>query len=194
MIKKIILIMLLFISSLYSDDVSDLKHYFNLKLNNILTIIQDKTLTKQSRDNLIIKDLNSIFDFELMGKLSIKRQWRSLNSYEKQEFIKLYIKRMQKSYSSKLDNYKNQKVQISDILKVKSNRIIIKTKIISDDSTYSINYKFYKPKKQKDGKYKWLIYDVVIEGISILKNDIIDFKEFLKSHTIQELLTKLKSI
>ena len=194
MIKKIILILLLTISSIFANSTDDLRQYFSLKLDNILSIVQNKSLDKITRDNLIIENLNDIFDFELMGKLSIKKQWRSLSKQEQKEFIELYIKRMQKSYSSKLDNYKDQKVKIVKLIKIKSNRAIIKTQIIGKDSKYSVDYKFYKPKRDKEGKYSWLIYDVVIEGVSMLKNDIIDFREYLRSHTIQELLVKLKSL
>ena len=192
--KAIILSLVLLISGLFADDVSELKGYFNSKLENILNIVQNKKLCTQSRDMLIIQNLDDIFDFKLMGKLSIKKVWKTLSKEQQKEFIELYIKRMQKSYSSKLDNYKDQKVQIVSIDKIKSNRIILKTLISGKDDSYSVDYKFYKPRKQKDGKYRWLIYDVNIMGVSMLKNDINDFREFLKSHTVDQLLQKLKSL
>ena len=193
MIKKLALVFLI-TSSIFADEFSDLTSYFNTKLNNILVLVQNKTIEKQSRDKQIIEDLNDIFDFALMGRLTIKKQWRSLSKSQKKRFINLYIKRMQKSYSSKLDNYNDQKVKITKLIKIQSNRVIIKTEIIGKDSKYSVDYKFYKPRKQKKDKYKWLIYDVAIEGNSMLEIDIRDFHEFLVAHTVQELIEELDKL
>ena len=193
--KKIILSLMLIVSSIFASEISDLESYFNFKLKTILTIVQDKSLDKKQRDKKIIENLNDIFDFELMGKLSLgKRVWVNLSKDKQKEFIKLYIKRMQKSYSSKLDSYKDQKVEINAIKQIKSNRIILDTNIISPSQSYKVSYKFYKPRKQKDQKYKWLIYDVNIMGVSVLKNDIVDFKEFLTTHTIEQLMDKMRTL
>ena len=54
-----------------------------------------------------------------------------------------------------------------------------------------IVYKFYKPKKPISGKDKWLIYDVEILGVSILKTDKAQFREFLQTKTIFELMKEL---
>ena len=63
--------------------------------------------------------------------------------------------------------------------------------LVSDDEKLEIVYKFYKPKRQKESKHSWLIYDVEILGVSILKTDKAQFKEFLQTKSIYELMDLL---
>ena len=98
---------------------------------------------------------------------------------------------MENSYSSKLDAYSNEKVEVKKINQPKSNRISLETDLVSQDTTLAIVYKFYKPKKKVDGKDTWLIYDVEIMGVSILKADKAQFKEFLQTKSIDELMIAL---
>jgi phospholipid transport system substrate-binding protein len=186
-----IITLLLFSSIVLASQKDDVKAYFGKKLTIILDIVQNNSNNKSLRDELIIQNLDDIFDFELMGKLSLRKKWKQISKEQQKQFVKLYIKRMQKSYSSKLDNYKDQKVKIVSVSQPKKSRIIIATQIISSSDSYSVKYKFYKPKYPKAGKYSWLIYDVDIMGVSILKTDIAQFKEYLKLHSFNELLDKM---
>ena len=98
---------------------------------------------------------------------------------------------MQKSYSSKIDSYSNEKVRVVEIRQRKSNRITLITDIVSNTSNLKIIYKYYKPKRAKYDKDIWLIYDVEIMGVSILKSDKAQFREYLKSKTIKELMNEI---
>ena len=72
-------------------------------------------------------------------------------------------------------------------------RLELVTNLISKDTKLEISYKFYKPKRLKMDKDSWLIYDVVILGVSILKTDKAQFREFLQTKTIKELMIQLQS-
>ena len=98
---------------------------------------------------------------------------------------------MEKSYSSKVDVYSGEKVEVKKIEQPKRNRIALVTDLISKDENMEIVYKFYKPKKQISDKDNWIIYDVEILGVSILKTDKAQFREYLKEHGISGLMTKL---
>jgi phospholipid transport system substrate-binding protein len=100
---------------------------------------------------------------------------------------------MKKSYSSKIDKYTNEKIVINDIQQIKKNRAILKTNLITQDDKLEIVYKFYKPKRQQQNKNDWLIYDVVIAGVSIVKTDKAQFKAVLKETSVEALLDKLRN-
>jgi phospholipid transport system substrate-binding protein len=55
-----------------------------------------------------------------------------------------------------------------------------------------ITYKYYKPKRPKKDKDEWLVYDVEILGVSVLKSDRAQFKEYLVNHTFAELMQSLQ--
>jgi len=191
--KKIILIssILIFTQSLMASEESELKQHIYTKLGIIQKLV-NSGYEKEQLHTEIIKVLTNIFDFELMAKLSLgKTQWKEMSLAKRARFVALYTKRMKNSYSSKLDSYKNQKIDIYSTTK-KKNRILLKTNIKSNEQILSVNYKFYKPKKQKQNKDEWLIYDVEIEGVSILKADKAQFKDFLKIKNIDELMEALQ--
>jgi len=193
MIKKLFLIVSIFILTLNlnANTHDKLKKHFLDKIDQVILIVKDKTLNKDERNSKIVAVLTPMFDFKLMAKLSLGKTWKRLNKADRKKFVKLYVERMKQSYSSKLDAYSDEKVKITDIKQPKPNRIAIVTQLISDTNKLDITYKFYKPKRAKKGKDEWLIYDVDILGVSILKADKAQFREYLHSHSIYELMDNL---
>jgi ABC-type transporter MlaC component len=63
---------------------------------------------------------------------------------------------------------------------------------VSQTQKLEIAYKFHKPKVPLASKDKWLIYDVEILGVSILKTDMAQFKEFLQTKSMAELMDALE--
>ena len=193
LIKKILIIfsIFIFIQNINANEQIELKENFLKKIDNVISIIIDKTLNKEQRTSKIVDTLTPTFDFELMAKLSLGKKWRSLNKQDKEEFVKLYVKRMKQSYSSKIDGYKNQKVIVTKIKQPKSNRIALVTNVVNQKNPLEIIYKFYKPRKRKQNKDKWLIYDLIILGVSVIKTDKVQFKEYLQTNSITQLMDNL---
>ncbi|MEA2090892.1 MAG: ABC transporter substrate-binding protein [Campylobacterota bacterium] len=182
----------LFTQSLAANEQVDLKNHFLNLVDRVVIVTQDKNLSKDKRNSDILEVLSPTFDFKLMAKLSLgKRAYKKLDTSEKNKFTELYVKRMEKSYSSKLDSYSNEKVEVKEIKQPKKNRIFLVTDLVNSDEKLEIVYKFYKPKKHVDAKDDWLIYDVEILGVSILKTDKAQFKEFLQTKSIHELMDVL---
>jgi len=194
MTKKILLLIAIFYTTIaFATNINNVKTNFTLTTNKIIKIIQNKKLDLQTRNDKIIEMITPMFDFKLMAKLSLGKTWKILDKQQQNEFVKLYVKRMKKSYSSKIDKYTNEKIVINDIQQIKKNRAILKTILITQDDKLEIIYKFYKPKKQRQNKNDWLIYDVVIAGVSIVKTDKAQFKAVLKETSIEALLDKLRN-
>jgi phospholipid transport system substrate-binding protein len=99
---------------------------------------------------------------------------------------------MKQSYSSKIDKYTDEKIVINSIKQSKKTRVLLDSSLVGVDDNTPVIYKYYKPKKQMKNKEKWLIYDVVIAGVSIIKTDKAQFRAFLKEHSVNELMDKLK--
>lgn len=182
---------LLFAQGLFADDQAELKKHFLKKIDEVVLIVEDKKMTKDERNGTIIKSLTPMFDFELMAKLSLGSKWRELSDAEGKKFVTLYVERMKQSYSSKIDAYKDEKVEIKKIEQTKEDRITLVSDLVSQTQKLEIAYKFHKPKVPLALKDKWLIYDVEILGVSILKTDIAQFKEFLQTKSMAELIDVL---
>ena len=190
---KSLLFILLFINiTLLADDKQTTQNEFVATFNKIIIVVKNKSLTKEQRDEKIVKTIEPIFDFELMAKLSLGKKWKRISKDEQKEFISLYVSRMKKSYSSKIDGYSDEKVIVNSIKQVKRNRIVLDTSLVGESDSISIRYKYYLPRKQKENKNRWLVYDVVIKGVSMIKSDKAQFKEVLKQNTIQVLMDKIR--
>ncbi|MEA2100424.1 MAG: ABC transporter substrate-binding protein [Campylobacterota bacterium] len=188
----VIFSMLIVTQNLVADEQTDLKKHLLNKIDEVIVIVEDKKLSKTQRNFKITNVARAMFDFELMAKLSLgKRAWKKLNTIERKEFTELYIKRMEHSYSSKLDAYNGEKVEVKEIKQAKKNRITFITDLVNGAEKFEVKYKFYKPKKQKTDKDRWLIFDVEMSGVSILKADQTQFKEVLRTKTIYELMEAL---
>ena len=192
--KKIILLivsMFILTQNIMANEQQNLKTHFLNKIDEVIMVVKNKALSKDDRNANIVEVLTPMFDFELMAKLSLGKVWKKLNKSDKKQFIKLYVERMKQSYSSKIDAYSDEKVEVTKIKQPKKNRIELVTDLVSSDDKLEISYKYYKPKRQKKNKDLWLVYDVVIIGVSILKTDKAQFRGFLQTKTINELMKKL---
>ena len=178
--------------SLVADEKTDLRDNFLSLIDKVVVVTHNKSLSKDERNTKILNLLTPSFDFRLMAKLSLgKKAWKQLDIKDREKFTNLYITRMKKSYSAKLDSNSDGKVVVKKIQQLKKNRISLVTDFIGSDEKLDIVYKFYKPKKPISGKDRWLIYDVEILGVSILKTDKAQFREFLQTKTIFELMKEL---
>lgn len=191
--KKIMMLcaVLVLAQGLFANEQTELKEHFLKKIDEVVLIVKDKTLSKDDRNSKIVKSLTPMFDFELMAKLSLGNTWKELNQADKDKFVKLYVERMKQSYSSKIDAYKDEKVEVTKIEQPKDNRITLSTDLVSEEDSLDIVYKYHKPKEKISNKDSWLVYDVEIKGVSILKADKAQFKEFLQTKSIHELMDVL---
>ncbi|MEA1914118.1 MAG: ABC transporter substrate-binding protein [Campylobacterota bacterium] len=193
--KQLLLtILTIFLSTniLSADIKSDISTQFNQRLDTALQVVNNKEIDKMTRNEGIIDAIKPMFDFELMAKLSIGRAWKSLDEQTQKNFVQTYVARMEKSYSEKIDTYTDEKVVIQDMIQPKANKAILITYLASKNDKLTMDYKFYLPKQQKQDKDAWLIYDVVIAGVSIIKADRAQFTEVLKTNDIHYLMDQMK--
>jgi len=183
--------MFIIAQNLSANEQQDLKTHFINKMDEVIIVVKNKALSKDDRNANIVEVLTPMFDFELMAKLSLGKVWKKLNKNDKARFVELYVERMKQSYSSKIDAYSDEEVKVISIKQPKPNRIELITDLVSKDKKLEISYKYYKLKKTKYKKDDWLVYDVVILGVSILKTDKAQFREFLRTKSITELMDRL---
>ena len=173
-------------TSLFSLEKEDIKPYMTKNIDNVITILRDKKITEEEKFDKIFILLDSVFDYKLMSKISLGRSYKKLKPDQKEKFTIAFEKKLKDSYVDKLKLYTNQITKVKDIKLVKKNRIIFYTDLVGDESVFSINYKFYKNKKNQ-----WFIYDVQLLGVSILQTYKQQFKAFLKTNSISDLIKSM---
>ncbi len=195
MIKNLVLVFMLLIGvNGFADEKEDVKKQLLSKIDAVIEVVQDKSLSKDQRNSKIVDVVTPTFDFKLMAKLSLGKKWKRLTKTDKGRFVKLYVERMKRSYSEKLDTYTDQKVEVTSVKQPKKNRMVVATNLISSSDKMDVVYKFWKPRKHIPTKDRWLVYDVEILGVSILKADKAQFSEFLKTKSIKDLMDTMINV
>ncbi|ODS34446.1 MAG: hypothetical protein SCARUB_00457 [Candidatus Scalindua rubra] len=188
--KKIscLLLFLLLTQVAVADDVSEAEKKLKTSVNKVLTVLSDQELTKDEKRSIATETINSTFDFPLMAKLCLgKKYWSKLNSEQRTEFTNLFIKLFEDFFADKMEIFSDEKVVFKPLI-TKKKKVHIPTVLLSKGKEYSILYKMFKSKKG------WKVYDVEIEGVSIIHSYRSQYQHALESGKIEDLLSKMREI
>ena len=137
--------------------------------DKILSILTDPTLKEspraEERERLIRKTLDERFDWEEMARRSLAKYWAQRTEEEKKEFVNLFTDLLERTYMDKVvEGYSGEKI-IYEGENIESDYGTLKVKIVTKKNTnIAVEYKLRK------GGDQWLIYDVSIEGVSLVNN------------------------
>ncbi len=125
------------------------------------------------------------FDFNEMSKRVLGRTWRKLNKEERANFVDLFTRLLQYAYIGKLENYTGQKV-IFKGERIRGKRAEVKTELNDGRQSVAVSYIMLLEGDQ------WMIYDVIIEGVSLVRNYMEQFKELLRKEKYSGLVKQIE--
>ncbi len=147
--------------------------------------LKGEAKTKVRREKIRSK-IESRFSFEAMSRRSLGKHWKKLSATEKSEFVEVFGTMIENSYISKLEKYTDEKV-LYEKETIKKTSAEVRTKVVTSSGTkIPINYRM----SNKSGD--WLVYDVVVEGVSLVRNYRSQFAQALKKEPIGTLIATLK--
>ena len=178
---------IIFLSSfVLAGDEETVQDVLQNNLDAVFAVLEKKDLAKQTKQKQIEEIVTPMFDFPLMAKLSLgKKHWTGLAREKKDRFTELFIKRLRQFYLNKLTAYTDEKIVYGLAVTVK-NKVHIPTDLVSKGKKISMVYKF---NASQNG---WRIYDVEIQGVSIIRSYRAQFNEILENGTFDDLLQKLE--
>jgi len=166
----------------YPNDPNEL---IRIKWNAVISVLQNKDLDQETRVNKINKIVNPIFDFPLMAKLALGRKnWPRLTKAQQEQYTRLFVEILRTSYREKIALYTNEEVLFKPVKKDKG-KIYIPMELKTKDKKIAILHKLH-----KDGK-RWKVYDVEIQGVSIIMTYWSQFDDILSKGTVEDFLAKL---
>ena len=155
-------------------------------LDAVFVVLQITDLAQETKQQQVVDIVTPMFDFDLMAKLTLgKEYWPDLTAEQKERFTQLFIKRLRTSYLNNLTLYTDEKVVYEPPVEIKQ-KIHIPTYLVSKDKKISILYKFY------ESGNNWTIYDLEIQGVSIIRSYRSQFHEILQKETFEDLLGKME--
>jgi phospholipid transport system substrate-binding protein len=141
---------------------------------------------KVERRALFRKELFPYFNFEEMSRRSLGIHWRNRTPQERQEFVKVFQELLENSYAGKIEGYSGEKFVFGKEA-LDPPYAEVRTKIVTPGGEeYSVNYRLL-----KDGD-RWRIYDIVIEGVSLVNNYRAQFSDLLDRYSFGDMMKKLQ--
>lgn len=144
----------------------------------------DKALTSEDRD-AIRKAVEGYFDFREMAKRSLGRPWRDIDEQQRQEFVKVFRELLERSYGNRLSEYHDQTIHYGEVL-VKGRRAIVDSEVVDADRKTPVRYALH---HTDEG---WRVYDIKIEGISLVSTFRTDFQGVVEKSGFKGLMSSLK--
>ena len=190
-LKSFVMTLSLFVltvPALQAGDVEDINSMVKKKVAVIFDLLGKQDIEKNERNEKIVGELNEIMDFQLAAYLSLGKHWKKISKTQKKEFVETFQQYINNYIVEKIDLYTNQKIDIGDSKIVKKGRAELEIGILSGGETLQVNFKLRKNKKKE-----WRVYDVDIEGVSLITTFRSQFSGVLKNSSFEELLEKLKN-
>jgi len=139
------------------------------------------------RRSAVRKIANEIFDFGEIARRSLGRYWQPLSEAQRSEFVGLFGDLLERSYISKIELYGGEKI-IYLGERVDGDLATVSTKIITKNGTeVPVDYRLFRRGEN------WMIYDVNIEGISLVSNYRTQFNKIIQTSGYNTLVDRMKS-
>jgi phospholipid transport system substrate-binding protein len=180
---------LLWVSHVTRADAGEPLDKVRQTVDNVLTIVNNKALQPQERRRQIRQTVLQRFGFEEMAQRSMGQHWRTLTPQQRQEFVELFTDLLERSYISRIENYKAGPQGIrypkEDIT---GDHAIVHTEIMNNrDLAATVDYHLL----HKDGD--WKVYDIVIEGVSLVNNYRIQFNTIILKDSYAGLVKQMRT-
>jgi phospholipid transport system substrate-binding protein len=158
-------------------------------IDEVLRIVQDKELKQpektQERRQRLEKVIGDRFDYSEMSKRSLGAPWNTLSDTDKQEFVVLFKTLLTNSYAEKIETYSGEGVQYINE-RTEKDYAEVRTKVLTGKTEIPLDYRLLN--KGND----WWVYDVVVDGVSLVNNYRGQFSKILRSSTYADLVDQLR--
>ena len=155
----------------------------------VIEILKDKSLDTAARRRRVEDVSNQHFDFDVISRLALARNWATLSPEQQTRFIEEFRQHLSVTYGRNLDSYSNEKVVILGDREEQRGDWSVKTKIARGGGNDDIMVD-YRLRKVANGD-EWKIIDVTIESVSLVANFRSQFQEIMASGGADRLLTLL---
>ena len=157
-------------------------------VDSILDILNEENVFEEKwpeKKEEIVALIKERFDFRELSMRALGKHWKKRSLEEKDEFITLFQKVLQNTYIDRLKCYSNEKIVFYKQV-VKGKKALVYCAFLRKGGEIPMKYR---AKKINDS---WLIYDIVIEGVSLVSNYRKQFAQIIKKNQYDGLIAKMK--
>ena len=158
-------------------------------LTEVFRILEDPKLKDPAqasrRRRMLEETIARRFDYREMSKRALASHWSRLTDEERTEFVNIFKGFLSDRYAGKIEGYSGEKIHyLSE--RLEGEYAEVRTKLISSKVEYPMDYRLI----NKAGR--WYAYDIVADGVSLVRNYRSQFDKILKTGSYEELVSRLK--
>jgi phospholipid transport system substrate-binding protein len=146
-----------------------------------------KGMQKDAKLTEISNIINEVFDWQELSRRTLGREWKKFSPDQQKEFMTLFEQLLQGIYADRILAYTQEKIEFGKETELKKGRAEVESYIITTD-----NKKVPMFYRMTDKSGQWRVYDVVIEGVSMVKNYRGQFRQILSKKKPEDLLQTLR--
>lgn len=158
-------------------------------LSEVFRILEDPRLKDPSetaaRRKLLEDVIGSRFDYAEMSKRTLGLQWTKLSEAQQKEFVGLFKAFLSDRYAGKIEGYSGEQVEYLNE-RLQGQYAEVRTKLVSNKVEIPMDYRLI----NKSGR--WYAYDIIADGVSLVKNYRSQFEKIIRSDTYEELVRRLR--
>lgn len=158
-------------------------------IEEVLRIIHERELQQptkaEERRKQLEKTVGARFDYQEMSRRALGAPWNTLSEPEKQEFVSLFQTLLTNSYADKIETYSGEGVQYLNE-RTEKEYAEVRTKVLSGKTEIPLDYRLIH--KSDD----WRVYDVVVDGVSLVNNYRGQFSKILRASSYSDLVDQLR--
>ena len=156
------------------------------QVNKVLEVLRDPALkaesAKETREKKVWTLIDGVFDYTELSKRTLAQHWRTFTPEQQKEFTQLFGKLLGTVYMDRIMVYTNEKVVFSKATKLSEDTTEVQSEVVTASKSIPIHYRMI----SKEGS--WKVYDVVVEGVSLVQNYRSQFRDILSKQSPQDLL------
>ena len=192
--KRQIIAMILMVAILmipFQAYAASAKEIVETSVNKVIKTLGDpafKAKPKDVKTKEIGNIIGEVFDFTELSKRTLGREWKKMKPEQQKEFTELFKKLLEGVYADTLLSYTDQKIVFGKEIELKKGRAEVQSDmVLSDGTKVPIFYRL----TNKSGD--WKTYDLIIEGVSLVKNYRSQFKEIISKDSPEKLLEIMRN-
>ncbi len=154
---------------------------------SVLAVLSRDDLTSEQRIRRIEQVLEGRFDFAVISRLVLARNYRKLAPEQREAFVVEFKQHLSASYGRSIDNYAGEQIEVGEVrMEANGDATVHTTIVASDRDGARVDYRL----RQRDGS--WYVIDVVVEGLSLVQNFRVQIQEIVSSKGVDHLIETLR--
>jgi phospholipid transport system substrate-binding protein len=156
-------------------------------IGDSLDILKNPAYTHDQKRRMVKNIVDPHFDYREMAKLSLGPTWHRISAGQRDEFVRLFAELLEASYADKIVKYA-QRVRIDYTGEIPmGNRAEVRTVVVKPNDRIPLNYRLLR----ENGT--WKVYDVIIEGVSLVSNYRSQFRRIMHRSSYADLVQRLRN-